>query len=1106
MKKKFIRDAVKRGVKTKTWKVMRLSVLFLFLFLSQVWAGAGYSQQTKLTLKMNNARIIDVLDQIEEKSEFYFLFNQKLLDVERKVDVDVNEKTIDNILAGIFKGTNVSYSVKDRLIILSTEKTESANEMKFVQQRTVSGMVTDEEGQLLPGVTVVVKGTTQGTITDDNGRFSLSGVPENATLVFSFVGMHTEEVEVGSRTTIDVQLETEAIGIEEVVAVGYGTMRKRDLTGSVVRADIEKFREMPNVNISQSLQGTVPGLNIGAVDQAGENPDISIRGATTINGNQDVLIVLDGIIYSGTLSSINPADIASIDVLKDPSSMAIYGAQAANGVIIMTSKTGKKYGKPVFNYNGSYTVQNPANELTPMNREQYLQKLADNHWEEAYLAPDYTTPNPEFDILDLPLFPPIREGLENGTEFNWWDNATNPGYINNHNISVSGSTEGFTYFVSTGFTDQEGYIINDEFQRITGRINFSFDILKWLQIGTQTFGSFSDYSGDSPSLGSIATMAPIVEPYDAEGNVIIGPNGDITRNPYIPTFSDDFDKRNILFGNSYLDLDVPFVKGLNYRMNFGNKYNWNRQYQSSLYSGSTTAGEASKRNTSNYEWTLDHILGYKRIVAKDHSFGLTLVAGQREVKFEQTNANGTGYNNLRLSYNNLGLGTVQLISSGAWDESYLYQTARFNYDYKQKYLLTATIRRDGFSGFAENEKIGTFPSVGLAWVLSEEKFLQNEALDNLKLRVSYGENGNLVNRYASLAVMQTYPAYIFGDGGSPLFGQRVSELGNPNLGWESTVGFNVGADFAFWNTRLSGSVDYYTTTTKNLIFDVAIPSLSGFEQITTNVGEVANEGLEINLNSRIIEQGKFSWIFEGNFATNSNEIVSLIGLDADNDGQEDDLVASGLFIGESINAIYGYESDGKYQVGDTDIPAGFSVGLERIIDQQPDGFIDPLDRVIRGREEPAYRFGILNEFKYGNFTLRVFLNSIQGGKDGYRQNNRPAIGNQEAQDRANLWAEVDYWTPLNPDARYQALNKTAATTYFYLGNRSFVRLQDVSLSYTVPKNVVNQIGIRNAKVYVSGKNLATWTKWQGWDPETGAGLSGGRPLLQGFTLGVDLSF
>ncbi len=679
--------------------------------------------------------------------------------------------------------------------------------------RPVSGRVTSSEnGDGLPGVSVVLKGSTIGTSTDGEGRFTLT-IPENqagGTLMFSFIGFVSQEIAIGGQSTIDIRLNLDRKALEEVVVVGYGTQKKSDLTGSVARANIEAFRESPNVNIAQSLQGTVPGLNIGQVNSAGQNPSISIRGATTISGNRNVLLVVDGIIFTGRIADLNPNDIESIDVLKDPSSMAIFGAQAANGVMLITTRGGQKASKPVFNYTGSYTTQNPTNSLTLLDREGFLAKSADIDWRKAYLAPDYTQPNPNYTYMDVVNDVPLREGYENGTDYNWWDNTTNPGYISAHNLSVRGSTGEMSYFISGGYTNQKGFVMNDKFDRITTRINLENKLLKWFKVGAQTFGSFSDYSGVSPNLNGIVIMTPLVKPTDDEGNFILNPNQANTSNPFLISAANDFDKRNSLFGNFYADIDVPFIEGLNYRLNFGNNYSWTRQYFSNDYANGA-AGGASKYNDHSYDWTLDNILNYKKSFNDIHNINVTLVAGRRERNFEQTDAEGINYNSLRLGYNDLSLGTIQKINSSAWNENYLYQMGRINYEFKYKYLVTATIRRDGFSGFSNNNKIALFPSVGFGWVLSEENFLNVSSINQLKLRGSYGANGNLVDRYSSLARLDTYPAYVFGDGGSTAFGQRVVSLANPNLSWETTTGFNFGLDFGVLRNRLSGSIDYYRT-------------------------------------------------------------------------------------------------------------------------------------------------------------------------------------------------------------------------------------------------------------------------------------------------------
>ncbi len=1099
--------------------VIRMTKLFTYAFLIQVlsmsflfaWNGNAQVkdiEEVMVSISLDNAKIEKAFSLIEKTTEFSFVFTDKELRAIPRVTIGEGTQSLYAVLSVIGKQTGLYFKQVNRNIhvqraVPDTQPLEPILTTEAVVDVIVSGIVTDESGVPLPGASITVLGTTTGTVTDIDGNYTIS-VPDGATLVFSYIGYESKTVEVGAQTTLNISLSQDAASLEEVVVIGYGTQKKRDVTGSVVRADIEAFRESPNVNIAQSLQGSVPGLNVGQVNRAGQNPSISVRGRTTLSGNQSVLIVVDGIIFTGSLSDLNPNDIESIDVLKDASSMAIFGAQAANGVIMITTKSGKVEQKPIFNYTGTYTTQTPTNRPELMDREGFLQKVRDQDWQQSFLPPDYTQPNPDYNVAAL-FEPAVFEGFQNGTDFDWWDAATQTGYINNHNLSVRGATEATSYFLSGGYTKQEGFIMNDQFERITARINLDHQILDGFRFGVQTFGSFADNSGEIPAMGNITSLPPLVVPYDADGNVILNPDGAIRANPFLSPLSNDFDKRNNLFANVYMDIEIPYIEGLNFRVNFGNNYTWRRHYRSNEY-GAGAAGLAFKRNYHAYDWTLDNILTYRKTFNNNHTINLTMVAGRRELKSEGTEANGTNYANLGLGYNDLSLGQLQLIQSSAWDESYLYQTARVNYDFSEKYLITATVRRDGFSGFAENNKFGIFPSVGVGWVLSEEGFLDQSPFSYLKFRGSYGTNGNLTSRYSSLARVALYPAYVFGEGGSTIFGQRVTTLSNADLSWETTTGYNFGFDFSLFDSRLTGTLDYYQNTTNDLLFSINIPEITGFNNISTNVGEIANRGVEFVLKGDVMNSGMFNWNANFNIASNRNRIVSLLGLDADGDGVEDDLVGSGLFIGESINSIFDYESAGIIQLGE-EPPPGFFVGTHEIIDQNNDGVVDANDRVIIGRSEPAFRFGLMNEFRYNNFTFRFFLNSIQGGRNGYLGANNPSLGQSDNARRSNLFVEADYWTPSNPDARYRGQDQVAGIDYRYYGDRSFVRLQDVTLAYRFDQNLIQQFGIQGLKLFVSGKNLATWTNWVGWDPETGSGLDpSGLPVMKGFSLGLDVSF
>lgn len=1010
-------------------------------------------------------------------------------------------------------------------------------------QVTVTGNVTDENGAGLPGATVVEKGTANGTITNASGQYTLTVANENAVLVLSFLGYQTEQEQVNGRSTIDVQMYPDITALQEIVVVGYGTQDKRDVTGSLVTADLEAFEEAPNTNILQALSGTVPGIDIGQTTQAGSEPRIRVRGQTSINGNQNPLIVLDGAIYRGQLGDLNPKDIASIDILKDASSQAIYGAQAANGVILVTTKKGKGAKKPTINYSTFYSTQSPANELEPLDRNGFVRAIRDVAFDpsriddpdfvNSYIGPGFTQENPDWTVENNSLLlDPQVNGFNNGTDFNWFDAVTDPGFIMDHQLSISGGTDKTSYFISGGYTQQEGWMLNDEFDRTSIRINLDTDVTDWLKIGANTFGAFSDFSGNTPSLNRIVQMSPLVTPTDENGELVVNPLGNVLVNPFLQSQADDRDNRNNLSGIFYALVTVPQIEGLTYRVNFSHNYRTLLRGNSNVF-GAGLTGSASKETSSEYDMLLDNIVNYKKTFGNgDHAIDVTLVAGLNSRSFEQTRAAGQNFSNLRLSYNNIQQAAVQTISSSAWEEDYLYQTGRINYDYKTKYLLTATLRRDGFSGFSEDNKYGLFPSVGVGWVLSEEAFLNSVPnLNVLKLRASYGTNGNLTDRYSSLArvVAEDDSRYVFGEGGTTVNGQSVESLENTDLTWETTTGINLGLDFELFESRISGSLDVYQSTTTDLLWDLVVPRATGFEEIRSNVGEVKNQGIELILSANPVNTGDFRWDFTFNLASNRNEIQELLGVDADGDGREDDLISDDLFIGESIGSIFGYRTDGLWQLEDMgNIPDGYFVGTQRIIDTDGVEGITPDDRVILGRTEPAYSFGFQNTIAYKNFTFRFFIKSIQGGSDGYLALNDPwrdgstdSPGNAQAN---NWFSEVDYWSTTNTDATFRRPGVVPAIDAQRYFDRSFIRLQDISLAYTVPQTLVDKLGMQGLKVFVSGKNLLTFTDWEGWDPETGQGLSatvtsrardpetgesvptGGLPVMRGFSVGLDISF
>lgn len=987
----------------------------------------------------------------------------------------------------------------------------------YGQIGSIQGIVTDDTDVPMPGVNIIVKGTTNGTVTNIDGKYQIKASSTDV-LIFSFIGYKNQESAVGNQSTINIKMISSNLSLDDVVVIGYGTVKKSDLTGSVMSANIKDFEKSPNTNLIQSLQGTVPGLNVGQVTSAGATPDIQIRGKNTISGNTNVLVVLDGIIYGNSLSSINPSDIESVDILKDASATAVYGAQAANGVLLVTTKKGKT-GKAKVRLSSSYSVQSPTHDYSTMNTAQYLTFLKSLMWNKAYTASSgYTEDDPTFLLANQ--LPDTYMKDENGnistTDTDWWGLGTRNGVILDNNISISGGNEAVSYFISFGNVTQKNYLVNDDFKRNSVRISLEAKVRSWWKLGFQSSGSFVSQDGSEPTLWTLYSMNPLASPYKADGSINPLPMETARDNPLMGSNIDDKERHNYFVGNVYSEFDLP-IKGLTYRVNFGNNYTVNTHNYSSPYANSQT-GEAYKDFSTAYSYTLDNIVNYSRDFDL-HNIAATLVYGASHGNYSYTKADATTFTNLALGYNSLELGTNKFVYSDANSSSSLYQMARVNYKYNNKYLLTATVRRDGFSGFAANHKSAVFPSLALGWVISEEGFFENALpfVNYLKLRGGYGISGNLTSIYSSLAKVTPSSGYVFGDGGTAVIRQELTSMENIDLVWEKTGGINVGLDFHLLENRIQGSLELYKTKTTDLLYDVSIPTITGFSVIKSNVGSIQNKGVEFTITSNNIINKNFEWSTTFNISSNKNKVLELTG--------SGDLITSGLFIGQSLGAVYGYKIDGIYQVDD-EIPTGYHIGNYKIHDEDGDGFITTDDRTILGKTDPAYRFSIMNKFTYKDFSLSFFINSVQGGKDGYLGENTYTLLQDNTARLVNHINEFskNVWSPLNPDGIYSASTASGAITPYRYEQRSFIRLQDVTFSYNLPKSIISRIGLEQVDLFITGKNLLTLTDWHGWDPEANNGtirpmhnLSGkdinksgsdyeSRPVMKSYTFGINVSF
>ncbi|MDR1601337.1 MAG: TonB-dependent receptor [Tannerella sp.] len=993
-------------------------------------------------------------------------------------------------------------------------------------QKRVSGTVVDINGETVIGANILEKGTTNGTVTDINGAFSLT-VQNNAVLQISYIGYIAQEIAVGNLTTLQITLLEDLQALDEVIVVGYGTMKKSDLTGAVGRVTLENKSMLPNTSLAQALSGASAGVSITQNSNAEGEASISIRGKTSLSANDNPLIVLDGIIYNGSIANINVNDIEYIDILKDASAAAVYGSRSANGVVLISTKKGKQ-GKPRISLNAYYGVQAPSNiKMKVMNAEQYALRMTDYYYQQS-LYTWYRT-NPTSDA-GKPAYPNVADRavvaqslrtqeerdmyLKGGHDIDWVDAALadNP-VIQSYDASFSGQSDKVNYYASVSYTSEDRLRVNDVFDRYTFNTKIDGKLTDWLSVGMNVNYSYRDYSGIAANLDDARKISPLANITDPE----VPESVYLTGESYMPhpmrgLLATDVDIRNDLFFVGNVKVEVPFVKGLTYDFNYSNSsYNRKRNifYPVTTSDGVGTNGRAERRPEETRSWIYNNIVSYQNKFG-EHNVQATLLYSREKFSGESYVFTSEFFENPILEYNKMDLGTKLSTSDNrAWQETGVSYMGRVNYQFRNRYMAGATVRRDGFSGFGVNSKFVTLPSVSLGWIASEEAFMEQLPWLYLKLRLSYGQNGNQgIGRYSSLAQMATQQ-YVYGS--SSVVGVYPNTMANSSLAWEKTNSYNVGIDFGLLERRINGSIELYTAQTNDVLVKRRIPWSSGYEEIWTNIGGIKNNGVELSVNSHNIDLHDFKWDMGVTFTLNRDKITKLYG------GENDIDIGNSWFVGEPILSIYDYKMTGglwtEQDLYSGNILNGWYPGQYKYLDKDGNGSITADDRTIIGNKSPNYAFSISNTLTYKNWSLYFFLNSVQGGNGYYLWNNYDYVNVSSRSDdvyRINQQATRQYWTPTNGVNNATGIYNSPAQTSGIYEDRSFVRLQDVSLSYNFGKKALRALGgMEYLQLYISGKNLYNWTNFSFWDPEYVSADTGNRPHLpatRSLVCGIKLSF
>ncbi|WP_316823948.1 SusC/RagA family TonB-linked outer membrane protein [Pedobacter miscanthi] len=1021
----------------------------------------------------------------------------------------------------------------------------------FAQSQTVKGKITDS-GNNLPviGAAVRVVGSTTGTSTDNNGEFSLN-VPVNGMLEIKSLSYSPLTIKADATKPMQIKLSPANNDLTDVVVIGYGTAQKKDLTGSIGTLRTAKLEKEAPRSVQDLLRSGIPGLAVGQNSSAKGGGDLQVRGQRSLKAENSPLLVVDGVIFFGELSEINPLDIEQVDVLKDASSAAIYGAKAANGVIIISTKKGKSE-KPTIRLTATNSLVTMGVNRPVYDAQGYLDYRQDlfNSTSRFTSPGKYVNPTPEnlasagityaqwkaYDGLTgsdqevwlqrIGLFENERANYFAGKTYDWYDASFHTGYSQDYNLSASGQSNNNStnYYMSLGYLKNEAVVVGDDYRAYRANFKLSQKITKWLTTGINV--NFQDRSDGNLAVdwgGQIINNSPFARAFDDNGALIGQPMGASVNQGTNTAYNNQFKELEkgytVLNTTLYGTVKLPFNITLN--TNFSPRYQffYNRYHESSKNPLWSDNGRVLRETQKNYDWQVDNTLNWEKSFGQKHRLKVTLLQNAEEHWSWKDSMTGVDFSPTdALGFHNIGAATMSK-SSFSTDDSHSTGDAlmgRIFYSFDDKYMLTATVRRDGYSAFGASNPRATFPSLGFAWNFKDEKFIKWDALSTGKLRLSYGIGGNRsIGIYQALSNLTTGAgkfSYATPSGTVYELGQLyVDRMANTDLKWESTASYNFGLDFGFLNNRINGSIDYYHMPTTDLLIDQGLPPFIGFKVVTANLGEVINDGLELNLNGNIISNPNFQWSANVGAFFNKNKIKHLYYTytdvtDANGNitSKEDDDVANNWFIGQDINSIWTYKVLGIWQKGEEAEAARYGEipGDVKVEDVDNDGRYTNADKQFQGSKNPRFRWTLRNDFTlFKNLDVSINVYSYIGQKvTSTEYLNNPGV----LIDRSNSYVR-EYWTPNNPSNEFARLNSTNVQNISpsRVIDRSFIRLDNISMSYLIPTNFTKKLELSQLRVNASVRNVAVYSRskdWTTWDPETG------NILPRTFTLGLTATF